>query len=325
MAETNDPAATPSEPQAASGTLRPVVESNETLPPCVVSSLRAADNLYGVVLTLAFPDLNAPVDTIDAAADRVHEALHWSYQIEDEHRAVMRLFPPRETGVEVTVPRAKLVEVGRHHDARGCPTVYLQPETPKCAAGSVTRRPMRMNVASDVLEPVPARFADSLAAAFPFRGLNGYEPSRTVMSDWIANEWKRDGWPTIRTQLLQARLVVRAKCLGLVGWIREHVAEMRAATHPSIKWKERGKSNGQIVEVTMAGATRPVGLSNSEYLFLTRLAGGTATASRRLKNLLISKLPEIAPYIVSQGAAGKETRYVLPPELRELVRVSQRH
>jgi hypothetical protein len=297
----------------------------EPLPHCLIAALSAADDLYMTLSETPFPDLEPNVATVEDAAAIVHAALLWAKTVDAEHRKVVGLFPPRETGVQVDVPRPQMTGRLMMHmgpSGRPEPIVGFAPQPP--AQGQVTQRPLRMSIASDVLEPIPARYEDSLAGVFPYLPVGGLLPTMVFLHHWVSTDWNAGGWALVRKQLAQARLVVRAKCLGLVGWVRRRVAEIKTATYPAIKWKSSRKNNGHTVEVSMTGAARDVDLSNGEHRFLMRLAKGPAEVTRPLKGALMKKLPELAPYIESRGTGSKDTIYVLPPEVRETIRVAPR-
>lgn len=301
-----------------------------SLPQCVATALARAEDLFAVIMETPFPNLDMEDPEESTALDTVVAALAWADKIDTFHGAVVDLFPPHENGIAVEIPLPPSRFLGGHPTLLG--GGYKRGYTPEpfqgSAFGDIIYRDRRMDVASDVLEPVPPRYRDSMAGSFPF------SPGRVHAEfnpDWIAKVvtkelnrcFLQDGWPSVRQRLLEGRMIVRAKSLGLVAWVRERSRELQAATLPAITWERSRTYDGQIVRASLAGASREVVLTRSEHDFLNGLAGGMADASRTTKSDLAKKLPELDPYIACLGPASRKTsRYSIPAELAARIRVA---
>lgn len=105
-------------------------------------------------------------------------------------------------------------------------------------------------------------------------------------------------WDEIRRRILNGygRIVKRA--LGLSNWIRKRIQELESAVVPCIEELGVGSYNRVKVEVSCAGSTRTLELTNMQAEFLRSLStDGHVIGSRRTKKDVLSSIPELRPWI----------------------------
>jgi hypothetical protein len=281
------------------------------MPQCVLDAVAQAEDLYALIhrLDQEFPDLPVDAPRTEQAIDVVLAISKWAEKMEASHAELVCHFPHPEQGVRTELPSPDYLLMQRHQHI---------------AEGKIDLRRPDLDIASDVLEPLPARFRNSMVGTLPFeipRILGSEESGSERVAAAIANTLQVQ-WPVSRTRLTTWRFVVRSKLLRLVGWVRQQAADLRNAAFPDIYWTRRDKNKGHILSVNMAGASRDVRVSNAEHHFLLQLSKGSASATRTLKSGLMKKLPEIQPYITSLGTRMKGTSYDVVGDMRDRLRVA---
>jgi len=287
-------------------------DSTPSIPTCAQDAERLATLLHAAVLKTPFPDLSANVENVESATQLAEAAVKWAKSVEQAHSEVVQLFP-KEAAIEVEFDRNPL-DVGAAFLSRGG---INPPSTGRARPGPRARS---LHRAADVLAPLPERFRNCMASAFPFNpgSFHGeHDPGwwTAIIRDLVVKAWETEGWDGIRRSLSEAHLVVWWKSLGLVSWVRSTVHELRSAALPTITFVRTEKYDNRVVRVSLAGNEREIKLPASEFYFLKNLASEDARADRSVKRRLLEKLPELAPFIEARGTMGASTIYAVTSEV----------